>query len=232
MKPGYMVFQAGERLHLGAEAEVWSGTWLGRPAVRKQRRTRAWRHPDLDHRLGHRRMMSEARLMVRMHRAGIAVPALYDLDPSAGIMVMELMPGRPLIDELRDGALPASFKQTALSSTGAAIRNVHRLAITHGDLSTNNVLINEDGHATLIDFGLAAVDYEVERFGIDLHVVDEILGASHPDIDGGIESLLAGYTAEEGRQGPPMEQTGGAVPTASEVLQRLENVRTRVRYHG
>ena len=232
MKPPYMVFQAAERLHLGAEAEVWSGTWFGRPAVRKQRRTRAWRHPDLDHRLGHRRMMSEARLMVRMQRAGIAIPVLYDLDPDAGTMVMQRMPGRPLIDVLRDNALPPSFKQSALTSTGAAIRNVHRLAITHGDLSTNNVLIDEEGHATLIDFGLAAVDYEVERFGIDLHVVDEILGASHPDIADGIEFLLAGYTAEEERQGPPVDQTGGAVPTASEVLQRLENVRTRVRYHG
>ena len=232
MKPPYMVFQAAERLHLGAEAEVWSGTWFGRPAVRKQRRTRAWRHPELDHRLGHRRMMSAARLMVRMQRAGIAIPALYDLDPDAGTMVMQRMPGRPLIDVLRDNALPPSFKQSALTSTGAAIRNVHRLAITHGDLSTNNVLIDEEGHATLIDFGLAAVDYEVERFGIDLHVVDEILGASHPDIADGIEFLLAGYTAEEERQGPPVEQTGGAVPTASEVLQRLENVRTRVRYHG
>jgi Kae1-associated kinase Bud32 len=177
-------------------------------------------------------MMSEARLMVRMQRAGIAIPALYDLDPDAGTMVMQRMPGRPLIDVLRDNALPPSFKQSALTSTGAAIRNVHRLAITHGDLSTNNVLIDEEGHATLIDFGLAAVDYEVERFGIDLHVVDEILGASHPDIADGIEFLLAGYTAEEERQGPPVEQTGGAVPTASEVLQRLENVRTRVRYHG
>ena len=65
-----------------------------------------------------------------------------------------------------------------------------------------------------------------------LHVVDEILGASHPDIEGAIEELLRGYTAEEERLGPPAEQTGGSVPTASEVLQRLENVRTRVRYHG
>ena len=63
-------------------------------------------------------------------------------------------------------------------------------------------------------------------------MVDEILGASHPDIEGAIEELLRGYTAEEERKGPPIEQTGGAVPTASEVLQRLENVRTRVRYHG
>jgi hypothetical protein len=43
---------------------------------------------------------------------------------------------------------------------------------------------------------------------------------------------LAGYQAEEMRLGPAEEQTGGAVPTAKEVLSRLENVRTRVRYHG
>lgn len=227
-----MVFQEGERLHLGAEAEVWSGDWMGRAAVRKQRRPRAWRHPDLDHRLGHRRMMSEARLMVRMHRAGLPVPALFDLDPEAGIMIMERMPGRPLIDVLRDGTNDNAFIQKALESTGAAIRNVHRLAVTHGDLSTNNVLIDEKGNATLIDFGLAVIDYEVERFGIDLHVIDEILGASHPDVSNAISHLINGYKAEEQRQGPAPEQTGGAVPTASEVLKRLENVRTRVRYHG
>jgi Kae1-associated kinase Bud32 len=232
MRPANMVFQEGERLHLGAEAEVWAGEWMGRPAVRKQRRPRAWRHPDLDHRLGHRRMMSEARLMVRMHRAGVSVPALFDLDPEAGVIVMQRMPGRPLIEVLRDASLAPAFIETALASTGAAIRNAHRLAITHGDLSTNNVLIDNQGRATLIDFGLAAVDYEVERFGIDLHVVDEILGASHPDIVGAIDCLIEGYKAEERRQGPAEEQTGGAVPTAAEVLKRLDDVRSRVRYHG
>ena len=74
-----MAFTAGERLYLGAEAGVWRGTWMGLPAVRKQRRLRAWRHPDLDDRLGRRRMIAEARLMVRLHRIGLNVPILYDL---------------------------------------------------------------------------------------------------------------------------------------------------------
>ena len=56
-----MAFSADERLYLGAEAEVWRGTWMGQPAVRKQRRLRSWRHPDLDDRLGRRRMLAEAR---------------------------------------------------------------------------------------------------------------------------------------------------------------------------
>ena len=109
---------------------------------------------------------------------------------------------------------------------------MHREAITHGDLSTNNILVDEYGTASLIDFGLAAVDYEVERFGIDLHVIDEILGASHPEHEGAIDTLLDGYTAEETLLGAPPEQSGGAVPTAGEVLKRLDDVRSRVRYHG
>ena len=40
---------------------------------------------------------------------------------------------------------------------------LHRMAITHGDLSTNNILIDENANAYLIDFGLSAVEYEVER---------------------------------------------------------------------
>jgi len=84
----------------------------------------------------------------------------------------------------------------------------------------------------LIDFGLAAIDYEVERFGIDLHVIDEILGASHPTHNGAIDLVLSAYLEEEENLGPAPEQSGGLVPTAEEVLKRFENVRSRVRYHG
>ena len=227
-----MAFVPSERLHLGAEAEVWSGTWMGRDAVRKLRRPRKWRHPDLDHRLGYRRMMSESRLLIRLKRSGVNVPAVLDLDPEFGRIILQKMPGVPLIELLRDSKVPESLRITALRNTGALIRRLHREAITHGDLSTNNIIIDKQGNPALIDFGLAAIDYEVERFGIDLHVIDEILGASHPEHPGAIDTLLEGYSSEETSLVPPPEQSGGAVPTAGEVLKRLDDVRSRVRYHG
>jgi Kae1-associated kinase Bud32 len=106
------------------------------------------------------------------------------------------------------------------------------MAITHGDLSTNNILIDEKANAYLIDFGLSAVEYEVEKFGIDLHVMDEILGASHPNIVNGIDNFIDGYLQFDGNQGPLQELSGGTPPTATEVLKRLDDVRSRVRYHG
>ena len=84
-----MVFNPDQRLHLGAEAEVWKGEWFGRPAVRKQRRPRSWRHPNLDHRLGVRRMISEARLLIRTRKAGLSVPSVWDLDYEGGQLIIE-----------------------------------------------------------------------------------------------------------------------------------------------
>ena len=227
-----MVFQPNERLHLGAEAEVWSGLWMGRQAVRKIRRKRGWRHPNLEKRLGFRRLLSEARLLIRARRVGLEVPAIWDVDLEKGILIMEMLPGRPLIELLRDEKSTQDMIRNSLYNSGALVRRLHRLAITHGDLSTNNILIDDDLSAHLVDFGLASIDYEVERFGIDLHVIDEILGASHPSIEGGIDIFLKGYLDEESRLGPAKEQTGGVVPTADAVMKRLEQVRSRVRYHG
>ena len=227
-----MAFVPTERLHLGAEAEVWAGTWMGLNAVRKLRRPRKWRHPDLDIRLGYRRMMSESRLLIRLKRRGVNVPAVWDLDPESGRIILERMPGLPLIEILRSDEYSQDFIDMALRNTGALIRRLHREAITHGDLSTNNILVDENANPSLIDFGLAVIDYEIERFGIDLHVIDEILGASHPDHKAAIDTLLEGYASEEERLGPPPEQSGGAVPTSQQVLKRLEDVRSRVRYHG
>ena len=227
-----MVFQPEVRLHLGAEAEVWSGSWMGRPAVRKLRRHRAWRHPDLEKRLGYRRMLSEARILIRIKDAGLPVPAVWDVDLENGRIVMERMNGRPLIDILRDDSILGESKHLALQNSGAAVRMLHRMAVTHGDLSTNNILIDDSYDAYLIDFGLSAVEYEVERFGIDLHVMDEILGASHPNITDGIEIFLSGYLNCDQSMGPLTELSGGMPPLAGEVLKRLEDVRSRVRYHG
>ena len=227
-----MAFVPTERLHLGAEAEVWAGTWMGLDAVRKLRRPRKWRHPDLDIRLGYRRMMSESRLLIRLKRRGVNVPAVWDLDPESGRIILERMPGLPLIEILRSDEYSQDFIDMALRNTGALIRRLHREAITHGDLSTNNILVDEQFNASLVDFGLATIDYEVERFGIDLHVIDEILGASHPSIEDGIEIFLKGYIEEESRLGTAEEQSGGVVPSAQSVMNRLEQVRSRVRYHG
>ena len=48
----------------------------------------------------------------------------------------------------------------------------------------------------------------------------------------GIEIFLSGYLDCDQLMGPLAELSGGMPPLAGEVLKRLEDVRSRVRYHG
>ena len=218
----------GERLHLGAEAEVISGTWHGRPAVLKKRRPRAWRHPDLDSSLTRKRMTNEIKLTIWLARRGAPVPAIWDVDIEESKIIMERIEGKPLIEILRNN----EHDEELLINVGKAIRELHRNAVNHGDLSTNNILIDKNRNPVLIDLGLSSREYDLEGFGIDLHVLHEILRASHPDVKGAMDLVLKGYQELDEELGKPQPAPGGMPPEAKDVLKRLEQIMMRVRYHG
>ena len=149
-----MVFIDEQRLHLGAEAEVWRGSWMGQSAIRKQRRNRRWRHPDLDDRLGRRRMIAEARLLVRLYRSGLNVPLLLDCDIFDQQLVMSHIQGKPLIEILNDTSVSDEAILDILKNTGQSIRMLHRQAVVHGDLSTNNIIITPEMKQCSLILGL------------------------------------------------------------------------------
>jgi Kae1-associated kinase Bud32 len=218
----------GERLHLGAEAEVISGTWHGRPAVLKKRRPRGWRHPDLDASLTKKRMTNEIKLTIWLARRGAPVPAIWDVDIDESKIIMERIEGKPLIEILQSN----EHDEKLLIDVGKAIRELHRNAVNHGDLSTNNILITNQREVVLIDLGLSSREYDLEGFGIDLHVLHEILRASHPDAKGAMDLVLKGYIALDEELGEPIAAPGGMPPSALEVTTRLNQIMMRVRYHG
>ena len=221
-------WSGGERLHLGAEAEVISGTWYGRPAVLKKRRPRGWRHPDLDASLTKKRMTNEIKLTIWLARRGAPVPAIWDVDIEESKIIMERIEGKPLIEILQSN----EHDEKLLIDVGKAIRELHRNAVNHGDLSTNNILITNQREVVLIDLGLSSREYDLEGFGIDLHVLHEILRASHPDVKGAMDLVLKGYIALDEELGEPIAAPGGVPPSALEVTTRLNQIMMRVRYHG
>ncbi len=221
-------WNGGQRLHLGAEAEVISGTWFGRPAILKKRRPRGWRHPDLDRSLTKKRMTNEVKLTTWLANIGAPVPAIWDVDMEESTIIMERIDGKPLIEVLHAG----EHDDELLRMVGKSIRVFHRNAVNHGDLSTNNILITEDRNAVLIDLGLSSREYELEGFGIDLHVLHEILRASHPEIESAMDRVLEGYLSLDDELGEPNTAPGGTPPSGADVVKRLEQIMKRVRYHS
>jgi Kae1-associated kinase Bud32 len=218
-------------LHVGAEAAVSSGLFLGLPAVRKVRRPRGYRHPDLERRLTKSRMSAEARMLTRLAESGIPVPRLLSLDVEKGEMIQSLMPGSPVIECLRSEGAPV---ERILQATGRVIRSLHARGAVHGDLTTNNLLWDDEAGISLIDFGLSSWTTEVERMGLDLQVIHECLTASHPEHPDALAQLLDGYGSGEksGVDGVEWKGSDTPPPTPEEVLRRFDKIRSRVRYHG
>lgn len=66
----------------GAEALVYKTVFLtpSRPAALKFRPSKPYRHPVLDKRLTRQRILAEARVLVRLRREGVCVPAVWGAD--------------------------------------------------------------------------------------------------------------------------------------------------------
>ena len=206
-------------LHEGAEATVTAGSWLGKAAVLKMRRPRGYRHPDLDRSLTRQRLSVEARVLARLQSSEFPSPALFDLDLEEGWMLLSRIDGRPLYDALND----TSVGDASMVNVGALIRRLHEMDISHGDMTTHNILADAAGSLSLIDFGLARISPELEHLGLDLQVLNECLTASHSEHEGAVQSMVDGYLAAD---------AGGGVASATEVVARFDAIRGRVRYHG
>ena len=206
-------------LHEGAEAIVTAGSWLGKRSVLKYRRPRRYRHPDLDRRLTRQRMAVEARVLSRLSAAGFPSPSLILMEPDQSTMLLSRIEGEILYDALKSKDSPRDI----LYSLGGLIRRLHEMGISHGDLTTHNVMVSE-GDLHLIDFGLSRQSPELEHFGLDLQVLRECLGSSHTNIPGAIDAVCEGYMDSEDKNSDS--------ESANNVIDRFHKIVGRVRYHG
>ena len=226
----------GPLIHEGAEGLVHFGYWFGKEAVMKVRRPRGYRDPSLDRALTKTRMLSEIRILRHLEHKDIHTPRILDADINSGTIIMTRIAGRPLFEHLRSS--PTEFAgrsdvdysekvplRTLLTRIGEQIRSLHMEGISHGDLTTHNIMWDSivDGYVGIIDFGLGRLSSEIEALGQDLQVLNECLSASHPLHPYALDEILEGYASRVGDD---------AEPSAKEVIERFNQIRARVRYHG
>ena len=207
-------------LHDGAEARTICGKWFGTNAVMKIRRPKGYRHPSLDRSLTKRRLFAEARILVHLSNSELPIPNLLDFDEKNATIVMTRLSGVPLFEVLRNSN-NTEVVSSIMYSCGKLIRKIHSLGVSHGDLTTHNLLCDDSNFIQIIDFGLGRLSPEIESLGQDLQVLSECLSASHPKHHNAMKFILDGY-----RDG---EKIGESI---DDVISRYQDIQGRVRYHG
>jgi len=112
------------------------------------------------------RFHREARLAARLTSPHACRVIDYGLCESGPYLVMELLTGRSLSDELHEkGLLPWQRAHTIATQICDAVAEAHALHIVHRDLKPNNIFLTECSadrvHVKVLDFGAAKIPAEV-----------------------------------------------------------------------
>jgi len=100
-------------------------------------------------------LLREARSAAGLSHPGIA--AVYDIHETRGIayIAMELVEGETLRAHLGRGAIAMPDLARWAIEIASGLGSAHRSRIVHRDLKPDNVMVTPDGHAKILDFGLA-----------------------------------------------------------------------------
>src|SRR5215475_7099270 len=101
------------------------------------------------------RFLHEARTAGKLTHPAIA--QIYDVDEADGeiFIAMELVPGKTVRTLLRGKELDLLGALEIAVQVGNGLAKAHEAGIVHRDIKAENIIVTPDGHAKILDFGLA-----------------------------------------------------------------------------
>ena len=207
------MFHNGSDSAQGAEAVITETSYLGGEAVVKRRPPKTSRLPELDAHIRSSRTRNEARIMHEARNAGVRTPCIYDIDLKECSITMERMHGEMVKDHLDEHPEDA---ERVCRMVGECIAKLHTARICHGDLTTSNMILTDDGDICLIDLSMGCTRAETEDIGVDLRLLERAFTSAHIELEPAYDAMMDTYYS--------------IVPDAKAIRRKVEEIKNRGRY--
>jgi len=146
------------------------------------------------------RFQREAQLLASLNHPNIA--HIYGLEQSGdyGCIVMELVEGETLAEQIQRGPVPLDEALQIAKQIADALEAAHERGIIHRDLKPANIKLTHDGKVKVLDFGLAKA-LAAENLAAD--------ASNSPTVAGSIAGAIIGtpgYMAPEQARGRQVDK--------------------------
>lgn len=153
----------------GAESDILEKSYLGEDAILKKRVSKSYRVKEIDNKIRKMRTKSESKLISDIKTCGVKSPVLFDVNLEDESILMEKIHGN-LVKDIMD-SLSSEDRFNLAKKIGYNIGLMHNKDIIHGDITSSNMMVDDEGNFVFFDFGLGSYSDLVEDKATDLLVL-------------------------------------------------------------
>ena len=148
-----------------------------------------------------RRFIQEAKAAAALNHPNIA--HIYEIGESDGtnFIAMEFVDGVTLRQKIHQEHIELGKLLRYLQHTAEGLAKAHAAGIVHRDLKPDNIMITRDGHAKILDFGLAKLIEAAEQ-----------LTGQKPDREGGLSEVATAILQQHSTPGTILGTVGYMSP--------------------
>ena len=158
MRPGLRVggdgrYELLSKLGEGGMGSVWRAKDLKLKREVAIKRIRGAISPALQE-----RFLRETRALTGLSHPNVVTVFDAGEDSYGNYLVMELVSGKTLAQHLKEGPIDPSQSVDLFCAMCRGMSHAHKRGVIHRDLKPSNVMLNDDGVARILDFGLVRLE--------------------------------------------------------------------------